>query len=397
MTKNIENFLKRRKNNWLKTHQQKEEEAESKFSPKRWIEDASKRIAHLHMVSHVAKLTHPDAKVSPFIAQCRATNDGYVRTGNVKYPWDIYGNAADQDVVEFLTEVTLSNGETILSAIENSSPLIVNYFNNLGINYKSFLSIKKNDDDYYTSSLVKQVFFPIEGNSYHLLSILNSTGMMLVLKEHIFGSRNDSFKKRGELKNNITNFVKYDEFFDVASIGFGGTKPQNISRITSKEHGKFYLLSSLPPQTFNNYIKNVSSNFFSQAIFAKDEYFKYDFFTLHSLIESRQINDEIRREICSCIEVLTDKILLRAQAYQNLPAGWSDKAGNRLPLWQKYWLDRNYREKKEAEIQWQTEVIHQITQWLIHGYEVVVRPHDKLGDSEMRWIEKILKNQKEFL
>ena len=144
MTKCIDDFINHRKNDWL-TRKLKEgkqdeqsirEEAEEKFSVKNWIEDASMRADQLHLVSHVAKLSHPEAKASAFIATCARRNDGLIRSGNVKYENDVYGNAAALDVYQFLS-LSLSDGSQVLDAFENNNPKLVEYILNLGLDFDS--------------------------------------------------------------------------------------------------------------------------------------------------------------------------------------------------------------------------------------------------------------------
>lgn len=411
MTLSIEQFLLEKKQGWLNKKSPKNElpsdellnEAESLFSPGVWIKDASKRVKQLHMVSHVAKLSHPDAKTSAFVAIGQPCSDGYVRTGNVDYPLDVYGNAAALDTLKFLNS-TLSNGMTVLEAFEASSPLLESYINEVGLNFdeiaQAFLEIKANTNRHFTSPLVKQVYFPVGQGQYHLLSVLNSSGMMATLKAHIEAAREHFFVEHASMKNGEIDEMRFDRYFDLAKIGFGGTKPQNISFINNKEGGEFYLLPSIPPGLDQTVLRKPTQDFFSQILFVRDREFESSFLALDKLIKADVNNVNIRNGIRRCIEILTDQILLKALAYQNLNPGWTLVPENHLPLWQKYWLDRAYQEEAEQDSQWKSKVVEQIARWIISAYEKTVKNSQLLGDSELdavaRMVEQYVAEQEEF-
>jgi CRISPR-associated protein Csy1 len=67
------------------------------------VPDAAKRVTQLSMVSHPSKFSHPSAKTSSVIAKVEQSNDGYLRSGNVDYSLDVFGNAAAMDVFKFLS------------------------------------------------------------------------------------------------------------------------------------------------------------------------------------------------------------------------------------------------------------------------------------------------------
>ena len=163
--------------------------------------------------------------------------------------------------------LSLSNGLTLLCAFETSDPLLKNYIEQIGLNFdeiaQSFLAVKSNVSRYFTSPLVKQVFFPIGENQYHLLSVLGSSGMMATLKRRIEDARQHFFDTRSLMKSGEIDSMQYERYFDLALIGFGGTKPQNISLINNKEHGVFYLLPSIPPRLDKTTVWKPTHDFFS--------------------------------------------------------------------------------------------------------------------------------------
>ena len=115
MTTAIFDFLNERKAAWLKAklpkdagsdvQQQLEQEAGDRFALASWLPDAARRVSQLSMVSHPGKFSHPSAKTSSIIASASYAADGYLRSGNVDYALDVFGNAAAMDVYKFLSIV----------------------------------------------------------------------------------------------------------------------------------------------------------------------------------------------------------------------------------------------------------------------------------------------------
>ncbi|WP_216069151.1 type I-F CRISPR-associated protein Csy1, partial [Acinetobacter ursingii] len=99
MIENIQAFLDDRKELWLKERLKKvkddheiialQQQATAKFSLAEWLSDAANRAKQLTIVSHPAKFSHPRAQVSDIYFISDRKNDGYIKSGNVNYPFDI--------------------------------------------------------------------------------------------------------------------------------------------------------------------------------------------------------------------------------------------------------------------------------------------------------------------
>ena len=88
----------------------------------------------------------------------------------------------------------------------------------------------------------------MKDDSYHLLSVLSPSNLMFKLKERINLRFSDEAKTAREArKNNKYHQDGYSEVFNISVIGFGGTKPQNISVLNNQNGGTSYLLLSVPP------------------------------------------------------------------------------------------------------------------------------------------------------
>ncbi len=165
------------------------DELEEQFSLSVWLLDAAKRAIKLSIVSHPCKFSHPKARTSGIIFKNKGETDGYLRSGNVEYDLDIiFDTSAVMDVYEFLTLKT-ELGKTILDHLEIDSAQAKETFAIPNANYEelrqAFLSIKQSDSSNKTDRLVKQVYFPLEKDSYHLLSILTPSGLLTKVKRQI--------------------------------------------------------------------------------------------------------------------------------------------------------------------------------------------------------------------
>lgn len=404
MTKIIEEFIVRRKEQWLtqKIKSGKEDEAvlkqkaDEQFSMRNWIGNASLRAKQLHVVSHVAKLSHPDAKASAFVASCSKRNDGYLRTGNVDYQTDVYGNAAALDVYNFLA-LDLRDHLSILEAFERRDLELVDFIRNLELDFETLREnfLKKNDEAApQTSSLIKQVYFPIGENKYHLLSIVSPTGMMAQLNQRIRTIRETTKESREKFKDSDCQEVSYEQLTNLTKIGFGGSKPQNISSINNQEHGVFFLLPSLPPQLPQKHLRLPTEDFFKQSIFFKNPLFMYEFEALERWLNSSLNNQMSRQSIRYHIDNLIDRILLMAQPYQALEAGWTE-AKTGLPIYQKIWLDRAFEMQHQNQDEWRDKLADRITLWMIDSWERVSH-RKRFGDNEIEEIKHMILSQKEL-
>lgn len=400
---NLEEFINRRKNDWLtrKIKEGKENElvlkqqANENFSIKNWIENASLRANQLHLVSHVAKLSHPDAKASAFVASCPKLNDGLIRTGNVNYEHDVYGNAAALDVYQFLS-LPFNEEINVLEAFEKKVPALVQYVTNLGLDFETirshFLEIKNDSSQTRTSPLLKQVYFPIDSEHYHLLSIVNPTGLMQTLNNRIRNMRKEGQDNREKIKNGTTDSVDFQRLSALTKIGYGGSKPQNISSINNKEHGVFFLLPSLPPELSKKYLRLPTEDFFHETLNYRQPEFISDFKSLDKCWNTPINNMQNRRSILYYLEHIIDRILLVASYYQALPAGWSESLEN-LPTYQKVWLDCAF-ENDRGEVEWREKVAERMAAWIIFSWEKIAQTN-KFGDDQFKELRKLVMSEKE--
>lgn len=415
MTDSIHAFLNERKELWLKDRLKKakneniiselNQQADSKFSLNEWLPDAAKRVSQLSMVSHPSKFSHPSAKTSSVIVTSTHTNDGYLRSGNVNYSLDVFGNAAAMDVFKFLS-LPLNEQSNVLDGFEqqdeNLKKLLVQ--NNLDFEQLSFefLKIKATDISVKTDHLVKQVYFPIKQDEYHLLSLLTPSGLITKLKQTIDQIRfsEETKKSKESRKKNEPDEIGYADIYDLTITAYGGTQPQNVSVLNSQNAGRAYLLSSCPPVLEKRAIRLPKTDFFAQCLYRRN--YQESFIQLHKFMQLEPNNIHIRTAIQNIIQFVIDQILLQAlKTREYAESGWSSQdyyAG--LPKLQRIWLDQMYQEEREENLEWRDELSREIARWIIRSYEKLMSDAYKLGTGELldvkQQVEKSLQQVKEF-
>ena len=415
MTESIQIFLNERKELWLKDRVKKAEndteiaelqqQADDKFSLQEWLPDAAKRVSQLSMVSHPSKFSHPSAKTSSVIAQVKSAQDGYLRSGNVHYPLDVFGNAAAMDVYKFLS-LSLTEDSTVLTGFEKDDQNLKNLIEKSSLDFASlkqaFLVIKNDDASSKTDHLVKQVYFPLENNEYHLLSILTPSGLITRLKQSIDQLRfSDATKEAKEKrKKNEHDAEGYADIFDLTVTAYGGTQPQNVSVLNSQNAGRAYLLSSCPPVLEKRTVRLPKTDFFAQCLYRKN--FQDSFIQLHKFMQLDLNNIDIRTAIRNIIQFVIDQVLLQGfKIREYYSEGWSQQDYYAsLPKLQRVWLDQIYVTQREDDSEWRNELSDDIARWILRSYEKVINDAFKLGTGEInevkQRVEKSLQQAKEF-
>mgnify|MGYP000426221668 CR=1 FL=1 len=411
----IDEFLAERKAAWLKAklkadmnetaQQDLYQEATDKFSLSTWLPDAAKRVTQLSMVSHPSKFSHPSAKTSSVIAYCSSNNDGYLRTGNVNYPLDVFGNAAAMDVYKFLS-LTLADGQTVLTHIENDSEVIKPILTINTANYdelkQGFISIKQADSSIKTDRLVKQVYFPVVEN-YHLLSILTPSGLLTKIKTTIDKMRfsDESKEAKAQRKDNKYHPTGFDDLLDLSVTAYGGTQPQNISVLNSQNAGRAYLLPSTPPTLQKRDIRLPTYDFFKNSLWRGQ--FKDNFDALHKLMILDINNINIREAINRRIKFVIDQILEKAFVIRASNIGWSETEHyKQLPLAQRIWLDDIHLEQRTNQELWLEAVSRSFAGWIVHSYEASQKNNGAiiLSSTESnhirQFVEEAISQDKEF-
>lgn len=405
MIENIQAFLDDRKELWLKERLKKvkddheiialQQQATAKFSLAEWLSDAANRAKQLTIVSHPAKFSHPRAQVSDIYFISDRKNDGYIKSGNVNYPFDIIGSAGAIDVYKFLF-LKLEDGKSILEHLEEKTDLIkqalslqIDRFEEVRT---GFLEFKSSNTDLKTDRFVKQIYFPIDKKNYHILSLLTPSGLLVEVKNRINIMRfsENSKKAKENFKNKIYDLNDFSDIYNTTSTAYGSGNPQGISILNNENSGKYYLLPSIPPTLEQRSTRLPKTDFFKQCLYRRS--FQESFFYLNKLMKTEKRNDAVRTAIQNIIHFVIDRIMFEAfKIREYYESGWSNQDYyESLPKLQRMWLDNIYRDERGNDSEWRDELARDIAHWILASYQKTIKDAFQLGDSELLHVKTVV-------
>lgn len=354
--------------------------------------------------SHCAKYTNPkiSTKVNLWAKQVYEP-DGLVRFGNNgKVKKDIIINASFLPCVAFLFS-KFEDGKTVYCHLKEDTKEARESFSHFSVSYeeirKVILDIKYGENPEATDNLLKQVYFPIGENQYHLLSIVYPSSDMFLLKhkyqEYYFGEEVKAL--RDAKKKNIFKEGEIHNLFDIVEIGFGGTKPQNISYINNSEHGTASMFYCSPPNALIKKPRKPKYDFFKECLFYNK--FKPLFNELDRLFKTEYNNLNIRNYRDNILFNIFDEILNSINSLRNSETSWSDdEKYQNLPKYQKLVLDSKYSEVREDNLDLVEEFISDISRWIITTYKKLIKHNaTSVGDIEIKFINSFLSSYREVL
>ena len=400
------------KNEWLNksSNKGKFSEADERYHPELWLTKAIKNSRYA-ITTHSSTFTHSDAKSTPILFSKDRVNNGYLGSNNVQLSqsFDVFGNAATDTIVKetylFLTK-KLSDGTTVWQHFENETNYAKEFIEKLNQDFeKTYLSFRKifvNQDQVKTTGLLKQVYFYTGNFNYHLLSLVVSSPIITEIIKRIDHLRfDDSNKEARECrKKQHYHGAGYGDLLGLTQIGFGGSKPQNVSVLNSQNAGRAYLLASSPPKLEIRSIRLPKTDFFVQCLYRKN--FQESFIQLHKFMQLEINNIDIRTAIHNIIQFVIDRILLEAfKIREHYPEGWSEQDYYvSLPKLQRIWLDNMHQQHREDDQDWRNELAQDIARWILRSYEKVIQDAFKLGDGELlnvkTAVSEAVKKDKEF-
>ena len=432
--KAIREFFDDRKEAWLKKNlkasmsdvevREKEIECDEVFSLIHWLPNAANRAGQMSISTHPCTLSHPSSRknkngyASSIIAKSEKHNDGFLRSGNLDVAADALGNAAALDVYKFLT-LEMADGQNLIQHLEQDSKLALSFFilenDNETPNYQTlkqgFLAMTNASAESVTSSKIKQVYFPLaevdaaqtgdseknEYSQYHQLSILTASGILFELRKRLDAIRfGDAIKNAREKKKTNQEHQGFKEIYDLTTIGYGGTKPQNISVLNNQNGGKAHIFLSMPPALKKRDIHFPHTDFFVQCL----SYFqcKTQFFALHKLYSQDSNNMHIRAQRDEYYQSVVDRIIEKMWQVRSVAIEQFNQKNSQLLVAQQTWLCDQNKDLRETNDDWLDVICDSITTFLFHGYEKTLKQKAiKLGDAEHKHMRKIVLQNKEAL
>lgn len=425
----IASFFEERKEAWRKKNissgmhesdvREKEQECEQNFLLANWLPDAARRICSRALATHPSKFTHPSTGVgktnkkdgtyvSAILFEGVHRNDGFVRSGNVRFEAvDSVGNAGELDVEEFL-RIVVSDGMTTLQHIERETEFGRALLSVDGLSYEELreglLAIKSSQEPISTNSKIKQVYFPVGNDGYHLLSTLTHSGHLFEQRKRIDTLRFSEQTKEGRdcRKHNKFYSKGYCEIFGITTIGFGGTKPANVSVLNNQNAGKAHLLASTPPELKPREVRLPRTDFFKESF--RPSLSKEILIALHRIFtttyeQSLIPNRNLRMARDNCIQQYVDLVIEKMWQVRLFLNDYAGEVSTELPLEQKVWLYPEYEMQRAQESEWLDKIVRHISRSLVSHYQhskFITQPV-QLADQELFAIESVISNNKEYL
>jgi CRISPR-associated protein Csy1 len=357
-----------------------------KYRLNTWMADAASRMAgQLRFGTHISKGIHPDSRGDNLNFQSAPDLPGGLVGSQLllDLPLDANGNAAALPLAAFFEAwVSESQRVKLRDLIQTNHSSIDGVFssdvNDSREHARCFKATLDNVVTNPTSSeRNKQILWPltdaIASNQYITLVPLYPSSLTSVFFQKINGARYSEENKQARDNRRKKN-VEQQAYISIPHIGItrlGGTKPQNISQLTSKQGGRNYLLSSLPPvigeQSDYRVGKNQTTLFDARLV----RFCRPGFSQLYEVVKSIKKNVSVRDYRKEAMDfILAEIFQLAGRIQQTYPPGWSKDY--QLNMAEKYWLDPGRAEleseeeftKAREDTEWQVTLCKNFALWI---------------------------------
>ncbi len=356
-----------------------------KYQRDTWMQDAAERMAkQLRFGTHISKGIHPDSKGDNINFQGDGPlPDGLIGSQSIaETPLDANGNAAALPLAAFFeTWVDEEKRIKIRHLIQEEHPALKSAFftqEEISETYCKAFQLALNGDLSSPSSHErnKQLLWPLDDAiaQDHYISLVPLYPS--ALSHHFFSAVNqvryseENKQARDSRKKKSSEHQPYVSLPDIAATRLGGTKPQNVSLLTSRQSGRNYLLPSLPPISNSTYTFHPHKG--QQSLFNR-RLMRICFNELKDLyaIVGAKNNVETRSTRKDSLDLILARVFELAEHIQHsLSPGWSKDY--QLDMAEKYWLDpkRALLEDEEAFAEaretgnWQHNICERFALWI---------------------------------
>lgn len=320
-----------------------------------WLDDAQTRAWQLKLVTHIAKGMHSGAKGTSSLyahpSTLQASSNSWVGSNClVDFQVDAAGNAAALDIYKFL--MVSVGGCRILDLIEkNDADLKMALHSDAAKAqvcrdiFADMLQPKKMS----AHTLTKQILWPMNNDihnddDYRLLLPLHPISLIHYVANKIRHHRFSEEAKLGRAarKENVASATVLYEYPNMAQQFHGGTKPQNVSQLTSELGGGYYLLASLPPILSNTDFRPVHHQDDALVVFSRSdgrETLRNAVTCIRVLHKQEKSDVEQRTERNNAIDAVADAMFAWTLKLRNLDPLWLDADDCLLSTTQKNWFD----------------------------------------------------------
>ncbi|WP_026879509.1 type I-F CRISPR-associated protein Csy1 [Ignatzschineria larvae DSM 13226] len=351
----------------------KKQELKQKYHPEIWLTWAAKNAQNVVFATHVPKLTHSIIDSSAFFDNTTADKDSYLTTAKLKsiaIDGAVRGNQY-APVYQFLE--LERNGKKLASVFEDLETNILEDFARdkmQSLEWNKGFSAALSTGRPTAHSLLKQVYFPIAKDGYHLLCNVVSSSQAQAIFEFMRRNTNIDYKLKSNRKYSPNEFFN---FLNRANISITASNHGNASQLNGKRGGRLNLVSSQPP-IWQSQLKPpiYKSSFFYELSrsFEVREIIQYlaDFLSRFENLQLSIKNPKRMKWLEHWLENLSDEVLVYVKTIQTLPAGWSKTANIKLKLAHQLLLDCNRDDEffihERNSFDWGEVIIQDFAHWL---------------------------------
>lgn len=346
-------------------------------TPAEWLQSNLRNLERCRAVSHVGRYTHPDVDISLY-DDSQPAGKAYLTTADTDTEADLIvkGGAAYIAIASFLVG-TFSKKETAEEQKEDltaktawqyfreDDPFIRREIESLGIVYEplrqKILQIHVQALPDVTDTRLKQVYFPVGDENYHLLTILPPVSLMFAMTERIEKAVRVQRKCRDEKSESYRK--PHAVFSDITRVCFGGSRPQNVSCRNSSLGVD--VLPSLPPRLHDRKMRPPHEDFFFDSLYWR--HFRVKLLALDALFHDPHHDLERREKREELVLDIVTMVLCKANCLRALPSGWSKDTD--LGEEQAIWLDDIYLTQRLEDSEWVWPVCMAFARWLIDAHE----------------------------
>lgn len=382
-----------------------------KYSAPVWLDDAARRMAcQLKFGSHISKGIHPDAKGD----NVNFATDMPLPDHLIGSQWaralvlDANGNAAALPLAAFFN-APVGTAQTVKlhQLITQNHPALNGCFADdaaLSDEYQTLFqaALSGATDAPTTHERNKQILWPrgeqaMAQDDYICLVPLYPSALTHAVYQQLNQARYSEENKqaRDNRAKKTAEQKPYVSITQLAMTKLGGTKPQNVSQLTSAQGGRNYLLPNSPPRLPASKAFKISA--VEVTIFNKRlRYHCYrGWLEFDEVIKAKKSVMVVRDQRKLALQMILAEVFQIAERIQTQwPAGWS--RDYQLSMAEKYWLDPD-RADLEGEAafkaacdagDWASEIIHAfalwLNQWLQETHKAIAKDFDEAEESEWR-------------
>lgn len=382
-----------------------------------WVADAVQRVKKIQLITHSLKGIHSAARgtniyldapvvqsmalVGTHVLKSDRTDDVASDSGAAFLGKDV------TDVVELLTHELNGDGVSLLTRFKRQDATMLQALtDDLKVAQKwveIFSKITDESIEATSHTLAKQLYFPTQGDDYHLLAPLFPTSLAHGFYKAIQEDRFHAAKNKKE--SDQVRMSSYRSFPGIAVRYLGGANPINVSVLNNKRYeserkGANHLLAGVPPvwkdQGTKPPLRMASVFDMKRGVIGRDR-------TLVLIVKALRLflksvvdvdnNMHIRDKRAELVQAIIDRVLDIATELQCLNGGWSADPACKLSWAQKQWLDVDALEAAQAAYE-ETQTAPSTATDSVSAAPVATEWRESVAEDFARWFNATISTDK---